>query len=261
MHRLPLIIVALFLLMACSRTPDYVISEKKMAQLMADIYVGDAVVENESRTYRNDSMRKVLMQSIYAKHGVTREQVDTSLYWYGHNIQEYMEMCRLTEEILQKRIEEAERAGGKAERAPRQMSVDGDSVDVWTGIRTRRNTTDIASDFIAFHVSTDKNWERGDRYTLSVKGLNTHKAVTLSLAVDYNDGTTEYKWFNGPADGMNRLLLVLDSAKVASTVYGSIHYAAAPKEVSYLDSITLVRTRGRNDNVRAREGQSVSRFR
>ena len=60
---------------------------------------------------------------------------------------------------------------------------------------------------------------------------------------------------------MNRLLLVLDSAKVASTVYGSIHYAGAKDEVSYLDSITLVRTRGRNDNVRAREGQSFIKTR
>uniref|UniRef100_UPI002574FC70 hypothetical protein n=1 Tax=Duncaniella freteri TaxID=2530391 RepID=UPI002574FC70 len=92
---------------------------------------------------------------------------------------------------------------------------------------------------------------------LSVKGVNTHNLVTLNMAVDYNDGTTEYRWYNGPADGMNRLLLVLDSAKVASTVYGAIHYAASPKEISYLDSISLVRTRGRNDNVRAREGQSV----
>ncbi len=212
--------------MSCSKTPDYVISEDKMARLMADIYIGDAVVETEHRTFGNDSLRKVLQQSIYAKHGVTRELVDTSLYWYGHNIQAYMEMCDKTEEILQKRIEEAERAGGK-------------------------------SDFISFNVSSDKNWDRGDRYTLSVKGVNTHNLVTLNMAVDYNDGTTEYRWYNGPADGMNRLLLVLDSAKVASTVYGAIHYAASPKEISYLDSISLVRTRGRNDNVRAREGQNV----
>lgn len=263
MHRFPSIIfaAALLILMACSRTPDYVIPKDIMAGLMADIYLGDAVVDNNSRAYGTDSLRKVLMQSIYQKHGVTREEVDTSLDWYGHHVQVYMEMCDLTEEILQKRVEEAERAGGKSEKAPRLMSLDGDSVDVWTGIRYRRNTPDMASDFIAFNVASDKNWDRGDRYTLSVKGLNTHRPVTLALAVDYNDGSTEYKWFNGPAEGMNRLLLVLDSAKVASTVYGSIHYAGAKDEVSYLDSITLVRTRGRNDNVRAREGQSFIKTR
>ncbi len=263
MRRLPPILFAamLMLLMACSRTPDYVISKDKMARLMADIYIGDAVVDNNSREYNNDSLRRVLKQSIYLKHGVTSEQVDTSLDWYGHNVQVYMEMCNLTEEILQKRIDEAERAGGKSEKAPRLMSLDGDSVDVWTGIRQRRNTSDMASDFISFNVTSDKNWERGDRYTLSVKGLNTHRPVTLALAVDYNDGTTEFKWYNGPAEGMNRLLLVLDSAKVASTVFGSIHYAPAKDEISYLDSISLFRTRGHDDNVSARVGQTVAKNR
>lgn len=261
MRKILYIVVALIVLAACDRTPDYVIPEERMASLMADIYLGDAVVENESKSFGNDSLRKVLKQSIYAKHGVTREDVDTSLYWYGHNIQAYMEMCKRTEEILQARIDEAERAGGKSEKAPRRTSLDGDSVNVWTGVRTRRNSRELVSDFIAFNLSTDKNWERGDRYTLSVKGLNTHRPVTLNMAVEYNDGTTEYRWFTGPAEGMNRLLLVLDSAKVASTLYGTIHYAPDADEVSYLDSIMLVRTRGRNDNVRAREGQKTVRNR
>lgn len=172
-----------------------------------------------------------------------------------------MEMCKRTEEILQARIDEAEQAGGRSEQAPRRMSLDGDSVNIWTGVVSRRNSRELVSDFISFNVATDKNWERGDRYTLSVKGLNTHRQVTLNMAVDYNDGTTEYRWFAGPAEGMNRLLLVLDSAKVATSLYGTIHYAPLPKEVSYLDSISLVRTRGRNDNVRAREGQKTVRNR
>lgn len=261
MRNILLIAVALIVLAACSRTPGYVIPEERMASLMADIYLGDAVVENDAKAFAGDSLRKVLLQSIYAKHGVTREQVDTSLYWYGHNIQKYMEMSRRTEDMLQARIDEAERAGGRAEKAPRRTSLDGDSVNIWTGLVSRRNSRELVSDFISFNISTDKNWERGDRYTLSVKGLNTHRMVTLNMAVDYNDGTTEYRWFTGSAEGMNRLLLVLDSAKVASTLYGTIHYAPAQDEVSYLDSITLVRTRGRNDNVRAREGQMTVRNR
>lgn len=261
MRKILFIIVAVTVLAACSRTPGYVIPEERMASLMADIYLGDAVVENDGKSFNTDSLRKVLMQSIYAKHGVTREEVDTSLYWYGHNIQAYMEMSKRTEEMLQARIDEAEKAGGKAEKSPRRTSLDGDSVNVWNGVRTRRNSRELVSDFISFHVSTDKNWERGDRYTLSVKGMNTHRPVTLNMAVDYNDGTTEYRWFTGPAEGMNRLLLVLDSAKVASSLYGTIHYAPASDEVSYLDSISLVRTRGRNDNVRARHGQTTVRNR
>ena len=119
------------------------------------------------------------------------------------------------------------------------MSLDGDSVNIWAGLVSRRNSRELVSDFISFNVFTDKNWERGDRYTLSVKGINTHCPVTLNMAVDYNDGTTEYRWFTGPAEGMNRLLLVLDSGQGGLHTLRHHTLRPAPGEVSYLDSITL----------------------
>lgn len=257
MRRLPLCIIAVLTLVACSRTPGYVIPKDKMASLMADLYLGDAVVEDDYRTWGNDSVRRVLKQSIYAKHRVSAQQVDTSLYWYGHNIQQYMEMATLTEQLLQQRIDKAEMAGSRSDKAPKTLSVDGDSVNVWPGVRTRRNAPGQPSDYMPFLLTTDRNWERGDRYTLQVKGVAARGPLRMDMGVDYNDGTVEFRSMTVPADGMHRLLLVLDSAKVATNVYGTIHYAPQPDEVSYLDSITLVRTRGRNDNVAARAGQKV----
>ena len=250
--------IALFVVVtACSHTPGYVIPEKKMAALMADVYTGDAVVEHTPREWRRDSTRQVLLQSIYMRHGVTAEQVDSSLKWYGHNIQAYMDMCKLTEEILQSRIDEAERQGGRSDVTMASVTIDGDSVDVWTGVRSRRNTSQSPSDFMTFVLSPDRNWDRGDRYTLSVKGVGTRMPVMLDLAVDYSDGTTETRSFAGPGEGLNRVMLVLDSAKTASSVYGSIRYHVAPAEVSYLDSISLVRTRMRDDNYVVRRGQKL----
>ena len=60
MRRLPVIFLLLVLIVSCNKTPDYVISEDKMARLMADLYIGDAVVESEHRTYANDSEPEIL---------------------------------------------------------------------------------------------------------------------------------------------------------------------------------------------------------
>lgn len=253
--RLLLPFLALLLGVACSSTPGYVIPEKKMAALMADIYIGDAVVEGSPREWRQDSLRQVLLHSIYSRHGVTAEDVDSSLTWYGHNMQAYMDMCKLTEEILQKRIDEEERQGARGERVVSSVSVDGDSVDVWPGIRSRRNIGLAPSDYTTFALQSDRNWDRGDRYTLSLKGLMTRMPVTLFLAVEYNDGSGESRTYVGPAEGLNRVTLVLDSARNASSVYGAIKYVPAPGEVSYLDSISLYRTRMRSDNRSLRQGQ------
>ncbi|MDE6458729.1 MAG: DUF4296 domain-containing protein, partial [Muribaculum sp.] len=80
---------AALLFLSCDRTPDYVISPDDMASLLVDIHKGEGVVDLNSSAYRGDSARKVLKQSRYMRHGVTAEQVDTSLEWYGHNIEKY----------------------------------------------------------------------------------------------------------------------------------------------------------------------------
>lgn len=253
-------IALLLLAAACSSTPDYVIPQKKMAALMADIYTGDAVVESASRDWRQDSVRRVLLHSIYQRHGVTAEDVDTSLVWYGHNIQAYMDMCKLTEDILQQRIDEVERQGGHSDRVVAAVTVDGDSVDVWAGARTRRNTPLSPSEYTTFVLQPDRNWDLGDRYTLSMKGVQTRMPLTMTLTVEYNNGSGETRTFVGPAEGLNRVTLVLDSARTASSVYGSFRYTPAPGEVSYLDSISLYRTRMRADNNALRQGQISFKF-
>ena len=75
------------------------------------------------------------------------------------------------------------------------------------------------------------------------------------------DGTAEYVTLRQGQEGRKQLTLVLDSAKVATNVYGSIYYAPAKDEIAYLDSISLVRTRTRGDNARARALQHTVRTR
>ena len=71
---------------------------------MADIHTGEAVVEQNRQYYPDDSARQVFRQSIYMKHGITPEQFDSSLSWYGHHITEYMALYDRTIEILENRL-------------------------------------------------------------------------------------------------------------------------------------------------------------
>lgn len=227
---------------------------------MADVHTGEAVVESQYMAYGSDSARRELLQAIYARHGVTSAEVDTSLVWYGHHIEKYMKVYEQTEKILAERIADAERDGAKSDEpvahAMASPTLEGDSVNIWKGIRTRRNSAYIPSDYIKFNFNSDRNWEPGDRYLLSVRGLYTTAPIEMTMVVDYTDGTSEYRSISSGA-GMNaqRLTLVLDSTKTATNIYGNIHYKAHGTEVSYLDSISLVRMRGRNRNIDDRMGQ------
>ena len=46
---------------------------------MADIHMGEAVIDYNYSEFPNDSTRKMLKQSIYDAHGVDASTVDTSL--------------------------------------------------------------------------------------------------------------------------------------------------------------------------------------
>lgn len=259
-HLLTIIIIA-FAVCACQRTPEGIIPPGKMAPLLADMQMGEAVVENSSNRFNNDSVRRLLKQSIYAKHGYTTEQVDTSLYWYGAHLELYMEVCDEAEELLKKRIYEAERRGAKAENARLEVSQDGDSVNLWTAPPMLRNYKGNPTEYITFSIPRDKNWEQGDRYTLSVKGIMTGSPIAMQIVADYTDGSTEYVSARRNSEQTERLTLVLDSMKTAQSVYGFVRYTPREGEVSYLDSLSLVRTRGHNDNKAARANQHHTRHR
>ncbi|MCH5327174.1 MAG: DUF4296 domain-containing protein, partial [Duncaniella sp.] len=99
MRIFPLIAVAIGLgsmMMACHSRPGNIISEKKMAEILADVYVGEAVIESTPQLFTTDSARRAFKQEIFARHGVTNADVDTSLFWYGYNVEQYMEVCRQT---------------------------------------------------------------------------------------------------------------------------------------------------------------------
>lgn len=259
-HLLPVIAV-LLILAACGKTPGYVISESKMAEIMADIHTAEAVVDANGSSFRQDSTKQAFMQSICMRHGVTTQQLDTSLYWYGQNLGEYMKVYDKTISILESRIAETEKAGGKSTDRMKSVSIDGDSVNLWRGPSSIRNSVNNPSDFITFAFNSDRNWEQGDRYTVSLRPVNPHSPVFITLVAAYNDGTAEYVTLNEGSEMKKSLTLVLDSAKTATSVYGSIHYMPSPGEVSYLDSISIVRTRGRNDNVAARRNQHTVQLR
>ena len=89
MRKLPLLILMLLLVaivVACSKTPPGIISERKMKNLLKDIYRAEAYMENRTSSFESDSEKMVLKQSIFEKHGITQAMYDSSLVWYAKNL-------------------------------------------------------------------------------------------------------------------------------------------------------------------------------
>lgn len=230
---------------SCNDVPQGVIPQEQMAALLADLHKGEAVVDANSQTMSGDSVRRAFRQAIYAKHGYTTAQVDSSMRWYGFHMDKYVEVYDRTLEILEAELQKAQEASGASATATTNgyMAMEGDSVDVWSGVRTRRFASNMPSDIISFNILSEPNWEAGDIYTLRAKMLNNQNNAYVSIGIDYTDGNHEYLSSKMIGDGWQEIAFAVDSARTPREIYGTIYYPTSDSRVAFIDSISLTRTR------------------
>lgn len=222
---------------SCSKSPEGVLDQEKMAQLMADIHMAEAVVDFNYGEYATDSARQAFKQSVYLRHGVDQYLVDSSLTWYGHHIEDYIKVYDRTIEILEERKDEYASASNG------HIAVAGDSVHVWTGPGHISVSPLVESRMLSFSLEPDSTWQTGDVYTLSFKTVNNLKPLKSRLLVDYANGTTAYADDHSTQKSVTNLTLQIDSTQQAERIYG---YIAIPKDdlITYeIDSIMLTRIR------------------
>lgn len=236
--------IALGLLVgACSKVPGGVIPPDRMAELLADFHIGEAVVDMNRGEFYNDSLRQLYKQSVYARHGVTPEEVDSSFAWYGRHMSEYMEVYDKTIEILDHRLIET----GNRIAAEAALSIAGDSVDVWPNARFITFNELMPSRMATFSFSNDENWERGDSYTWRAKFFNNTENLCFTIVAEYTDGTVEIATKNFSADGWNEIVFNTDSTLTANRIFGFIDGVSRPGTSLRTDSMEMIRKRVNHD--------------
>ena len=65
-------LLATTLLAACSKVPDGILSEKKMQGVLTDMLLAEAMVNVDYNTYKSDTMKLALYESVFRKHDITQ---------------------------------------------------------------------------------------------------------------------------------------------------------------------------------------------
>lgn len=239
------------LCVACSKAPEYVISEDTMAALMADMYKAEAIMDDETNMFQNDSMKMVLRQSVMMKHGVTHEQFDTSLIWYAHNLEVYDKVYEEVEKLLDEEYKELSKSdftsvattisGDVKPSVPRFRAV-GDTADIWGRSRTWVLLPGFTRNIIKYDIKPDKECMSGDRYELAFKVQNIRRSLRLYMGVDYKDGSTAYRYATVSGEGWKSYKIQSDSTREVTRIYGYITYNSQQRQAVYVDSVELLRT-------------------
>lgn len=224
-----------FLLSACSNTPKGILEQEDMALLMADIHMGEAVVDADYRHFATDSSRRLLRQNILAQHKVSQEMMDTSLVWYGNHIEDYVKVYERTIEILEDRQQQIGRSTSE------QIALWGDSVNVWPHNPSYTLSERMPSRMLRFTLTPDSTWHPGDVYILRYKTLGEYAPVLSRLLIDYQEGITDYANSMQQAKGWFRSRIAMDTLLTPRRLYGYILLPTEAGAQMHLDSISLTR--------------------
>ena len=291
LHISLLLMLALSLL-SCDKTPHGVMSINDMADLIVDLQLADAYIENHIYDFETDSSKQVFKQSVFKKHGITQQDYDSSLVWYAHNMEDYTRAYDKAAGKLKARYDKLDKSrhddnsqpqdmmtgqgmspgepthnptpgpsitrpqGGKA--LQRQSSdIKGDTADLWQGRRNYVLAQSAKRGFIPFDIQPDANKKPGDRYQLGYKLMRGGNEFKVCLSVDYTDGSTTQIARGTYNDGWISIDVQSDTARQVRRIYGYVSYNIKRGHTAYVDSLMLVRTRKSDSNYGFIHGQRL----
>lgn len=220
------------LLSSCDRRPEGVLSDKEMVELMTDMQLAEAYADVAGKGGDYSSMKARLSEGVLSAHGVTQAQLDSSLLWYGKNIDEYNELFKKVDKQLDSRrrhllagsgIEKTDPMEGSLWPYPQHMSISklGDSDNIRFSIP--------ASDIIG----------KGDAITWK---MHLHSGYDLKgmLGVDYSDGSSSIASRSLSGSQNIEMRLQTDSSRMPVRLYGVLRVRQESSLPIYADSILLL---------------------
>ena len=247
------ILFVFILLMSCSDKGG-VLSHDDFVSLLVDIHKGEAYTDINFRDFRMDSARAAYKQSILAKHGITQEEFDTTMVWYGMHIEDYLEVY---DDVIAELEKEVANSNASLNAS---LSLIGDSVNTWTESSYYVINKKSPSQFLTFYLEKDENWEPGDSYTWQMKTFNRLSPAKWTMVIAYEDKTAEYKSEEIADDGWTKMTMVIDSLRTPVALYGYAEFNIHNDEVIYVDSVSLIRNRVTELDYRRRFNQRRFNF-
>jgi len=224
-------IVAALVAVSCDRRPKGVLSDPEMVDLMVDMQLAEAYndVANGYRTA--EEQRRNYGAAVLRQHGVTPAQLDSTLSWYGRNIDEYQALYDKVDKELERR----------RKKVTGTSASDDNLDDIWPYTQNLVFSPLAPTTSYSFTIPSPAVGA-GESVTWKMH-LSSSVSPKMMLGVDYSDGTTSLSTRNLGV-GMNTVTIKLqtDTAKTVVRLYGVMRLLRRSDLPLWVDSISLVKT-------------------
>lgn len=211
-------------LASCVKRPEMVLSDKKMAPVVADYEL--ALACGRVNTGDRDALsEEEILLSVLERHGIQREVYDSTMAWYGRNPDKYFELCELVEKDLSRK---------KSIYVGKSSDVEAD--DLWPYGRMMVFSDLSASDGMDFSIPSSE-LEPGQRLRLRMR-FNSRAEGTALIGVEYENGIKSYTT-SRLSDRKLEMNLQTDTAHMVRRIFGNVMLDPAMRLPIWADSISL----------------------
>ncbi len=181
-------LVAMLILTACE-VPVGVMSRKKMAEVLADVHIAEAVT-GQTYAYNDFSSKRACFEKVFEKHDITRDEFNHSVDWYACHPRIYSEVYEETVKLIEKRQDEVKNYAFHPEENPEFRHVI-DSLNIWLRPMALRTTAE-KYDSLHFEIADSTLFGVGEKYIWTFEQRAERDSLTpaayLKLFVDYEHG-------------------------------------------------------------------------
>lgn len=218
-------VIVLLVMTSCVGRPKGILSDKDMAKIVADLELTEAysstLPSRNARTARLEATEYVLQ-----KHGLTREEFDSTMSWYGRNVDAYYDMC----DIAQKEIQNRKRKISGAK------TVEIKTTDLWPYQKHLYLSALSNSNAFEFSIPAE-DLKRGQNLSLQFK-LNNAASADALFGIEYDNGLKSYLSRIVNESKKYELNIQTDTSLTVKRIFGNFIFNDK-KIPLWLDSISL----------------------
>lgn len=215
------------------RIPSEVIQPAEMEDLLYDYHLATSL--GTSLPYDESYKKEAYLAYVFRKHGVTQAEFDSSMVWYTRHGSELAELYKQVGERF-RRDEERMKAQTARRGSQIDVSVSGDTVDVWQDRTFYWLTSSVLTNRLVFSLKADTTFHPDDAMALQADVCFIPRAtasqqeatVVMGLRFQFDNDSVRALTRVVASSGTQQLVVTPDSSWQLKNVSGFIYYQPGP---------------------------------
>ncbi len=187
------LLAILFILSACNISPEGVLSQSDMEDVLYDYHLAQGMINNLPPSDDRSLKAEAYINSVFEKHEITEEEFDSSMVWYNRNAKELETIYKNLHERFKTYNEELQLISGNNEMTS-IYSANKDTTNIWGGEKLYILRANELQNKETFIIKADSSFNKNDKFifTANIDFLKENRDerncnLFMSMSIRYKD--------------------------------------------------------------------------